>query len=110
VEFRILGQLEVDDDGRPVSIRRGKERALLIYLLLHPNEVLPSGRLIDALWDERPPATAAKILQNAVSHLRKELGDGRLITTGPGYLFRLEARKAGVRRRLPSGVAHHSSI
>jgi DNA-binding SARP family transcriptional activator/streptogramin lyase len=98
VEFRILGQLEVDDDGRPVSIRRGKERALLIYLLLHPNEVLPSGRLIDALWDERPPATAAKILQNAVSHLRKELGDGRLITTGPGYLFRLEEGELDLQR------------
>ena len=66
MEFRILGPLEVVDDGRPVSIRRGQEQALLIFLLLHPNEVVSSGRLIDALWDERPPATASKILQNAV--------------------------------------------
>ena len=78
MEFRILGPLEVVDEGRPIAIRRGKEQALLIYLLLHANEVVPSGRLIDALWDERPPPTASKILQNAVSHLRKELGDGRL--------------------------------
>jgi len=40
--------------------------------------VVPSGTLIDVLWDERPPTTALKILQNGVSHLRKQLGNGRL--------------------------------
>ncbi len=98
MEFRILGSLEVVDDGRPVSIRRGKEQALLIYLLLHANEVVPSGRLIDALWDERPPPTASKILQNAVSHLRKELGDGRLLTRDPGYLLRVEEDELDLQR------------
>jgi DNA-binding SARP family transcriptional activator/streptogramin lyase len=90
VDFRILGPLEVVEDGRPISIRRGKELALLVYLLLHANEVVPSERLIDDLWDEQPPATAAKILHNAVSHLRKQLGEGRLITKDPGYLLRVE--------------------
>jgi DNA-binding SARP family transcriptional activator/DNA-binding beta-propeller fold protein YncE len=89
MEFRILGPLEVVDDGRPISIRRGKEQALLAYLLLHANEVVPSERLIDELWGERPPPTAPKILQNAVSHLRKELGDGRLVTSGRGYVLRV---------------------
>src|SRR5439155_27318466 len=89
MEFRILGSLEVVDEGRPISIRRGKEQALLAYLLLHANEVVPSGRLIDALWGERPPPTAPKILQNAVSHLRKELGAGRLVTSGSGYVLRV---------------------
>ena len=90
MEFRILGPLEVADDGEPVAIRRGKEQALLAYLLLHANEVSSSGRLIDVLWDEQPPATAAKILHNAVSHLRRQLGDGRLLTRDPGYLLRVE--------------------
>jgi DNA-binding SARP family transcriptional activator/DNA-binding beta-propeller fold protein YncE len=98
MEFRILGPLEVVEDGRPVSIRRGKEQALLAYLLLHANEVVPSGRLIDALWDERPPPTASKILQNAVSHLRKELGDGRLLTRDPGYLLRVEEGELDLQR------------
>jgi YVTN family beta-propeller protein len=98
MEFRILGPLEVVEDGRPVSIRRGKEQALLAYLLLHANEVVPSGRLIDALWDERPPPTASKILQNAVSHLRKELGDGRLLTRNPGYVLRVEKDELDVQR------------
>jgi DNA-binding SARP family transcriptional activator/DNA-binding beta-propeller fold protein YncE len=98
MEFRILGPLEVVDEGRPISIRRGKEQALLIYLLLHANEVVPSGRLIDALWDERPPPTASKILQNAVSHLRKELGDGRLVTRDPGYVLRVAEDELDVDR------------
>jgi len=91
MEFRILGPLEVIDGGRPLAIRRGKEQALLAYMLLHANEVVPSGRLIDVLWDERPPPTASKILQNAVSHLRRQLGDGRLLTRGPGYVLRVGA-------------------
>jgi YVTN family beta-propeller protein len=91
MEFRILGPLEVLDGGRPLAIRRGKEQALLAYLLLHANEVVPSARLIDVLWDERPPPTASKVLQNAVSNLRKQLGDGRLLTRDPGYLLRVES-------------------
>jgi YVTN family beta-propeller protein len=89
MEFRILGPLEVIDAGRPLTIRRGKDQALLAYLLLHANELVPSARLIDVLWDERPPATAAKVLQNAVSNLRKQVGDGRLQTKDPGYVLRV---------------------
>ncbi|HEY6067866.1 MAG TPA: BTAD domain-containing putative transcriptional regulator [Gaiellaceae bacterium] len=82
--------MEVVDEGRPVAIRRGKEQALLAYLLLHPNQVVPRERLIDELWGERPPPTATKILQNAVSHLRKQLGEGRLLTREPGYQLQLD--------------------
>jgi YVTN family beta-propeller protein len=89
MEFRILGPLEVLEEGRSLTIRRGKEQALLSYLLLHANEVVPSAVLIDVLWDERPPATASKVLQNAVSNLRKQLGGGRLETKDPGYRLRV---------------------
>jgi len=51
---------------------------------------VPSGTLIDVLWDERPPPTASKILQNGVSHLRKQLGNSRLETRDPGYLLRVD--------------------
>ena len=98
MEFRILGPLEVVEDGRPISIRRGKEQALLAYLLLHANEVVPSGRLIDVLWDERPPPTASKILQNGVSHLRKQLGNARLETRDPGYLLHVERDELDLER------------
>jgi YVTN family beta-propeller protein len=90
MEFRILGPLEVEGEQGPVRLHRGKEQALLIFMLLHANELLPSERLIDELWDGRPPPTAPKILQNAVSQLRKRLGDGRLETRPPGYVFHVQ--------------------
>lgn len=98
MEFRILGPVEVVDDGRPISIRRGKQLALLAYLLLRPNELVPSERLIDELWDENPPPTAAKVLQNAVSELRKALGEDRLLTRPPGYMLRVEPGELDLER------------
>jgi len=98
MEFRILGPLEVLDEGRPVALQRGKQLALLAYLLLHPNELVSTDRLIDALWEERPPPTAVKILQNAVSQLRRVLGENRLVTQPPGYRFRLEPGELDLHR------------
>jgi YVTN family beta-propeller protein len=98
MEFRILGPLEVVDGERPIALRKGRECALLAYLVLHANEVVPSERLIDELWGERPPATAAKILQNAVSHLRRALGDGRLLTRGHGYELRAAPEEVDLRQ------------
>ena len=90
MEFRILGPLEIAGEHGPITLHRGKEQALLAFMLLNANELLSTERLIDELWDERPPATAPKILQNAVSQLRRALGDGRLETRAPGYVFHLE--------------------
>ena len=46
MQFRILGPLEVVDGEQPIVLRKGKECALLTYLVLHANEVIPSERLI----------------------------------------------------------------
>ncbi|MFL5931010.1 MAG: BTAD domain-containing putative transcriptional regulator [Gaiellaceae bacterium] len=86
------------EDGRPVELARGRQRALLAVLLLHANEVVSSDRLIDGLWGERPPATASKVLQNAVSQLRRALGDGLIVTRAPGYLLRVEPDAIDARR------------
>ena len=84
MDFRILGPLEVTDQGREPAIASGKTRALLAILLLHANEVVSSDRLIEELWGGRPPETARKSLQVHVSRLRKALGGGEgPISTGP---------------------------
>ena len=77
MEFRILGPLDVVADGASLPLGGGKQRALLALLLLRPNEPVSVDRLVDELWGERPPPTAAKNVQVYVSHLRKALGDGR---------------------------------
>ena len=91
MEFRILGQLEVVDDGRPLPLGGASLRALLALLLLYANEVVSSDRLIDELWPDQPPASGATALQVRVSQLRKLLGAAseRLETKPPGYLFRV---------------------
>ena len=43
-------------------------------------------------------ATAAKILQNAISQLRRALGEDRLVTQPPGYRFRLEQGELDLHR------------
>jgi DNA-binding SARP family transcriptional activator len=87
LDFRILGPFEVLDGDRPVALGGPKQRALLAVLLLRRGEVVSRDRLIDELWGERPPASAAKTVQVYVSNLRKALGDGVLLTRGQGYLL-----------------------
>ena len=62
-----------------------KQRALLALLLLRRNEVVPRERLIDAIWGEEPPGTAANSLQVYVHGLRRALGADRIETAGRGY-------------------------
>jgi DNA-binding SARP family transcriptional activator len=88
VEFRILGPLEVLERGRAVTLRGAREKAVLVYLLLHAGEVVPTDRLIDQLWGEEPPETARKSLQVRVAGIRKTLGADLLLTQGPGYVIR----------------------
>src|SRR6266849_5912880 len=89
MQFRILGPLEVIDDGREVPFAGASQRALLALLLLHTNEVVSSDRLIDELWDAEPPGSGVTALQVRVSQLRKALGPAaeRLETRPPGYLL-----------------------
>ena len=63
MEFRILGPLEAYDEGGQLALQGAKQRALLAVLLLHANEVVSADRLIDELWGESPPASAAKALR-----------------------------------------------
>ena len=92
MDFHILGPLEVLDKGRAVLLGGSRQRTLLGLLLLHANETLSTDRLVDELWGERAPLTAAKTLQVQVSRLRKALGDhaGVLVTREHGYQLALE--------------------
>ena len=83
MEFRILGPIEVTGAGNTVSLAGRREGALLAALVLGAGEVVSADRLIDALWRDRPPRSAAKTLQNCVLRLRKTLG-ANVIETRPG--------------------------
>ena len=87
LEFRILGALEASDQGRALPLGTPKQRALLAVLLLHRREIVSTDRLIDELWNGRPPDTATKTVQVYVSRLRKVLGEQVLVTRGGGYVL-----------------------
>ena len=55
MDFRLLGPLEVvDDDGAALPLGGPRPRALLAQLLLNPNEVVSTDRLIDRIGARRP--------------------------------------------------------
>ncbi|GMQ86651.1 MAG: hypothetical protein BMS9Abin07_2238 [Acidimicrobiia bacterium] len=52
MEFRILGPLEVLNDGEAVDTGPHKQRSLLALLLIHANRVVPTDRILDQIWGE----------------------------------------------------------
>jgi YVTN family beta-propeller protein len=98
MDFRILGPLEVEYEGRLLRLGGAKQRALLAVLLLYANEVVSRDRLIDELWGGSPPETASTALQVHVSQLRKALGRDVIVTQAPGYRIRVEPGELDVDR------------
>src|SRR5256886_15350685 len=98
-------------DGR--SILEGqRQQRLVAALLLASGEVVTVAQLVDAIWDERPPATAKRQVQNAISALRRQLpgnaapvpvietvGRGYRIPVGPGQLDALVFAERAARSR-----------
>jgi len=90
MEFRLLGPLEAIDGETRLTLGSRKPRALLARLLLDANRTVPVKRLVDDLWGEDVPNSAAKMVQIYVSQLRKVLPDGVLRTQPPGYRVEVE--------------------
>ncbi|HZO06832.1 MAG TPA: winged helix-turn-helix domain-containing protein, partial [Solirubrobacterales bacterium] len=93
VEIRILGRVDALVDGRVLPLRGSKQRAVLAMLALRANRTVSADSLIDGLWGERPPESAAKNVQTHVSRLRKALAadgsEASIVTHGRGYELQL---------------------
>ncbi|TNH31043.1 tetratricopeptide repeat protein [Micromonospora orduensis] len=91
MRFGILGPLRVG--GGESTVTAGRDRIVLAMLLLRPGRLVPVEELVDAVWEEHPPATARAQLQTCVSRLRRrftELGltPETIITDPVGYGIR----------------------
>src|SRR5580704_4354632 len=94
MRIALLGPLEVTDDaGAAVAVAGLRLRRLLARLAVDPGRLVTTPSLIDAIWDEAPPAGAASALQSLVSRLRHSL---------PGGATLLRAEPSGYRLRLPA--------
>src|SRR5580765_4858283 len=113
MEYRILGPLEVVDEGEPVLLGRLKERLVLAVLLLHANEFVSRERLIDELWGVSPPATARKAVNVYISNLRKTLtrdGHDAITTAEGGYRLVIDTDSLDADRHRRLVVEAHESI
>jgi DNA-binding SARP family transcriptional activator len=96
--FRILGALEVSGPSLEVlPIVAQRQQTILLMMLLEANRSVTIDRLIEAVWDESPPATAKAQVQICISMLRRMLTEAGLpdvISTTPnGYLARVPTDK-----------------
>jgi hypothetical protein len=76
--------------GLPVEVAGARLRRLLLRLALDPGRVVTSAQLVDAVWDDHPPAGAANALQTLVSRLRRLL-PGVLESSPSGYRLAVDA-------------------
>jgi len=90
--MRLLGRVEADQNGRPLSLGRRRERLLLGILLLAPGAVVPVDRLTELLWDDNPPGNARAQLNTHVSRLRGVLDPDHDGSLG----LRLTSKQGGI--------------
>lgn len=98
-EFGVLGPLRLAGASGCAVLRGPKLRKLFTLLLVRAQQVVPTCTLIEELWDERPPRTAAATMRTHVYHLRQALAEvhpglgDRLVTSeAPGYLLDVSPR------------------
>ena len=98
VDSQLLGPVQARAAGSPLEIGGPRQRAVLALLLLHANHVVSSDRLIDDVWGERPPRSAASTLQSYVSRLRRTLGADALWSAQTGYELRVAPERIDLHR------------
>jgi DNA-binding SARP family transcriptional activator/transcriptional regulator with XRE-family HTH domain len=93
--LQVLGPLQAWQGGRVIQLGAPKHQAVLGLLAVAAGAPVRRDVIIDALWGEDPPATAANLVQGHVSKLRQILDPGRsprdprglLVSSGTSYLL-----------------------
>ncbi len=90
--IRILGPVDVvtPDGPRPVGGRQA--RAVLATLAVGAGHAVSIDLLNQALWGDRPPASAANTLQSYISDLRRLLGAGSIARVNHSYELDIDPR------------------
>ena len=87
IEVAVLGPVAVHRPCGLEEIKGHRTRALLAALVVSANHVVGVEQLIDIVWGDNPPRTAASTLQSHVSKLRSGLGATAILHMGNGYLL-----------------------
>lgn len=87
MDVRVLGPIEVFDDGVDVTPTSPNQRAVLAVLCAQPDQFVRLDTLIDAVWGDEPPPTAERTLRSYVSRLRAVTGPA-IVAGGGGFCLR----------------------
>jgi predicted ATPase/DNA-binding SARP family transcriptional activator len=103
VDVGLLGPVCAWVEGSAVVLGGPRERGVLAMLALAAPHPVSTTELIDGLWGDEPPASAAKVLQNVILRLRKAAAaagnaDGSIVTDGGGYRLAGPAESVDVHR------------
>ena len=93
VRVRVLGPLAVEHNGGPLHVAGTHRRRLLAFLASRVGQVVGVEAIVDALWGDDPPPTAARTIQSHVARLRGSFAgvDRELIeTVAGGYRLALD--------------------
>lgn len=101
MEFRLLGALEVTESGNSIELGGTRRQVTLATLLLNADRPVALSRIMEAIYDDEPPATSRAQVQICISGLRRLFeahGDPNMIVTKPqGYALRAAPDKIDVR-------------
>ncbi|WIX92570.1 BTAD domain-containing putative transcriptional regulator [Amycolatopsis sp. DG1A-15b] len=100
VSIDVLGPLVVTVNGAPCTLSGSRQKRLLAFLLIRANTAISPDQVIDALWDDEPPATALSQVRNAVAKLRRDLGraGATVVTDSRSYRLRIDDDQADMLR------------
>ncbi len=106
VRIHILGRVSAWRADVPIALGPSGRRAVLGLVALAGGRPLSRGELIDSLWGDRPPPSAANVIQTHVARLRRLLEPGRpsharsalLPAVGDGYALQVPAESIDLLR------------
>ncbi|MBI5088274.1 MAG: AAA family ATPase, partial [Actinobacteria bacterium] len=99
MRFGVLGPLEViSDNGDPVDVGGPQSRVVLAALIAAGGRPVTPDALMETVWGDSPPASAAGTVQSYISRLRRSLEGTDLTLDHAGYRLDLSAHTVDLRR------------
>ena len=79
LQVRLLGQFQVQVEGKPVVIPSRAAQSLFAFLILNPGVAHRREKLAGMLWADVPDETARRNLRHELWRLRKALGANQTV-------------------------------
>lgn len=104
LQYRVLGTVGIDREGRHYSLTATKPRTILSLLMLNANEIVSTPVILEELWGTRPPNSAYNTIHTYIFQIRRWLcrtlgvrsswvTNERLVTEPGGYMLLVPEHK-----------------